>query len=93
MTYKPQHESVGLHVEVSLTGQKIQSEESVIAPALPHLKVWRKLSNDVFGGVAGGLMDHLHPVFIPGRNTVSEKHFRCIATISQEQEVQFLTAA
>ncbi len=64
----PEDQRVCLHVQVALTGQEVQSEEAVVAPALTNLKVRRKLSNYVFGWVTGGLMDHLHTVLIPTHN-------------------------
>ena len=64
----PEDQSVRLHVEVALTGQKVQSEKAVVAPALPHLKVRGKLPNDVLSWVTGGLVDHLHTVLIPTQN-------------------------
>lgn len=64
----PEDQRVGLHVQVALTGQKIQSEEAVVAPAFTDLKVRGKLTNDVLGWVTGGLMDHLHTVLIPTQN-------------------------
>lgn len=64
----PEDQCVSLHVQVALAGQKVQSEEAVVAPAFTNLKVRGKLPNDVLGWVTGGLMDHLHTVLIPTQN-------------------------
>lgn len=63
----PENQCVSLHVQVALTGQKVQPEEAVIAPAFTNLKVRGKLPNDVLGWVAGGLMHHFHTIFIPAQ--------------------------
>ena len=49
--------------QVSLTGEQVESEEPVIPPTLPDLKVRGKLSDNVLGGVSP-LVDHLHPVLV-----------------------------
>ena len=64
----PEDQCVGLHVQIALAGQKVQSEEAVVAPTFTNLKVRGKLPNYVFGRVTGGLMDHLHTVLIPTQN-------------------------
>lgn len=61
----PENQRVGLHVQVTFTRQKVQSEEAVVTPAFTDFKVRRKLPNDVLRRIAGGLMDHFHTVFIP----------------------------
>lgn len=63
----PEDQCVGLHVQVALAGQQVQSEEAVVAPAFTDLEVWGELTDDVLGGVTGGLMDHLHTVLIPAQ--------------------------
>lgn len=70
----PKDQCVGLHVQVALAGQKIQSEEAVVAPAFTNLKVRGKLTNDVLGWVTGGLMDHLHTVLIPTQKQGREEN-------------------
>ena len=64
----PEDQCVRLHVQVALAGQKVQSEEAVVAPAFTNLKVWGKLPNYVFGWVVGGLMDHLHSILVSAQN-------------------------
>lgn len=61
----PEDQCVRLHVQVSLAGQEVQSEETVVAPAFSNLEVGGELPDDVLGGVAGGLVDHLHAVLVP----------------------------
>lgn len=61
----PENQRVSLHVQVTFTGQKVQSEEAVVTPTFTNFKVRGKLPNDVLCRIAGGLMDHLHTVFIP----------------------------
>lgn len=68
----PENQRVSLHIQVTLTGQKVQSEEAVVAPAFTHFEVRRKLPNDVLCGIAGGLMDHFHTVFIPVEHQINE---------------------
>lgn len=63
----PENQCVSLHVQVSLAGQEVESEEAVVTPAFTDLKVRRKLTNDVFCWVTGRLMDHLYTVLISTR--------------------------
>lgn len=63
----PKDQRVGLHVQVALAGQQVQSEEAIVAPAFPNLEVRGKFTYDVLGRVAGGLVDHFNTVLIPAK--------------------------
>ena len=53
-------------VQVAFAGQQVQTEEAIVAPALPHFKVGSKLADNVLAGVPRSLVNHLHAVFVPG---------------------------
>lgn len=63
----PEDDSVVLPVQVALVGQQVQAEESVVAPTFPNLEIRGEFPDDVFGGIIGGLVNHLYTVFIPGQ--------------------------
>ena len=73
-------QGVRFSVEVSLTGQKVQSEETIVSPTFSNFKIRRKLPHDIFVGVSqwsiwfnavgtalalGILVDHFHAIFVP----------------------------
>ena len=62
-----QYQGIGFSVQVAFTGQEVKSEETVVAPAFPYLKIASKFSHYVFARVSACLVDHFYTVFISAK--------------------------
>ena len=61
---EPEYERVALRIQIALAGQQIEAKESIVAPALAHLKVAGKLSHNAARQVLALLMQHFHAILV-----------------------------
>jgi hypothetical protein len=62
---KPQLQAILPGIQIPFVAQQIQPKESIVSPALAHLKIRYKLPLDNFMAI---LMNHLDSILIPINN-------------------------
>lgn len=72
LSFIPQDHGVILSVQIAFIGQQVQTKEPVVTPAFSNFKIRSKLSNYVFSGIIGGLVNHFYTVLVPAQRKITD---------------------